>query len=114
MKFDIIGHSIVTLEHIEGEPTSKHITTQYNLDVSKNVDRKNFFDDDNVPNQAGSKALSQCFLQGLIANIHYANSKGYRNIQDHIKYIQDELSRGISMDVKIDVAESNLPGHGRE
>ncbi len=94
MIFKIEGRSVVKLEHKPGEKSSTHLTTDFNLDVSENVDRSTFLDKDEMPTAAGSKAITQCFVQGLIGNIHYAHQKGMRNDAEHLRYIISELERG--------------------
>ena len=44
MEFTIEGRCVVTLEHREGEKTSAHVATDFNLDVSKNLDRNKYLD----------------------------------------------------------------------
>lgn len=94
MKFEIEGRCVVTLEHKEGKKTSSHVATDFNLNVSENVDRNHFLDKEDLPTQAGTKALSQCFIQGLIGNVHYAHEKGYWDSAEHLRYIISELERG--------------------
>lgn len=94
MQFEIEGRCVVTLEHKPGEKTSKHITTDLNLNVSENIDRLHFLDKEDLPTAAGTKALTQCFVQGLIGNIHRAYQKGYWDSAEHLKYIIAELERG--------------------
>lgn len=94
MKFEIEGRCVVTLEHKQGEKTSSHVSTDFNLDVSKNVDRGHFLDKEDLPTQAGAKALTQCFVQGLVGNIHNAHLKGHWDSAEHLRYIIAELERG--------------------
>ena len=97
MQFQIIGKSIVTLEHKKGESTSRHICTEVNFGVSDNIDTSGFIDEkEELPNEAGTKALTQCFVQGLISNIHSAEERGYWNSAEHLRYIIAELERGFA------------------
>lgn len=94
MEFEIEGRCVVKLEHKKGETTSTHVATDFNLDVSKNMSRKMYLDEEDLPTQAGTKALTQCFVQGLIGNIHNAHEKGYWDSAEHLRYIIKELERG--------------------
>jgi hypothetical protein len=106
MEFEIEGRCVVKLEHKQGEQTSKHVTTDFNLDVSKNVDRSHFLDKEDLPTAAGTTALTQCFVQGLVGNIHNAHEKGYWDSAEHLRYIIAELERGFSS--VANVYESNF------
>lgn len=94
MQFRIEARSVVTLEHKQGEKTSTHVATDFNLDVSDNAGRSNFLNKEDLPTAAGSKAATQCFVQGLIANVHYAHKEGYWDSAEHLRYIIAELERG--------------------
>ena len=59
MQYTIIGRSDVTLEHKEGEKTSTLVATDFNLDVTDINSKSYFIDKDDLPTQAGTKALSQ-------------------------------------------------------
>ena len=94
MEFEFEGKCVLKLEHKEGEKTSKHVKTDFNLDVSKNLDKKQYLGEDGFPTQTGVKALTQCFVQGLVGNIHYAHEKGCWDSAEHLRYIIKELERG--------------------
>lgn len=94
MEFEIEGRCVVKLAHKEGEKTSAHVATDFNLDVSKNLDRSQYLDKEDLPTAAGTKALTQCFVQGLVGNIHNAHQKGYWDSAEHLRYIISELERG--------------------
>lgn len=102
MKFDFVGRCVLTMEHQPGMKTSKHVETKFNLDVSRNLDKKQYLDEDDLPTAAGVKALTNVFIQGLVGNIHHANEKGYWNDAEHIRYIISELERGFVQIAKTD------------
>lgn len=93
MIFDFEGRCVLQMEHKQGDKTSSHVQTKINLDVSRNLDRSQYLEDD-LPTAAGSKVLTNVFVQGLIANIHNAHERGFWNDAEHIKYIISELQRG--------------------
>ncbi len=106
MKFKIEAKCVLTLEHKEGEKTSKHVTPDFNLEVSENIERDMFLNENDLPTEAGSKAITQCFVQGLIGNIHFAHENGFRNDAEHLRYIISELEQGFIRIPKI--YESNF------
>lgn len=96
MNYTIEGICRVTASYGNGDKTSKHIATDFFLEVSENLDENKYIDQDDVLTKDGSHALTQCFVQGLIGNIHFAHQKGYRNDAEHLRYIISELERGFS------------------
>lgn len=96
MEFKIEGRSVITLEHQKGDTTSTHVKTDFNLNVSKGLDSSKYFDEDNLPNEIGCKALTQTFVQGLVGNIHHAHEKKYWNDVKHLEYIIAELTKGFA------------------
>ena len=96
MIFEIEGKVVVTLQHIKGEKTVSHIHTDFNLDVSSNLDKSQYQDKDGLPTAVGSKTLTNAFVQGLIGNIHHAHDKGFHDSAEHLRYIIAELERGFA------------------
>jgi len=92
LKFE--AKCILKVEHLPGMTTTNHVETQLNLNVSDNLDRSMYFDQDGLPNKNGCLVLTNTFIQGLIANIHNANQRGHWNDSEHIRYIIAELGRG--------------------
>lgn len=103
MKFQFTATSRITLEHNQGDATSYHRTTQVRLDVSNNLDAKQYIDR-GVPKKKGVKPLTEALIQGLVANIHAAHDKEYWDSAEHLRYIISKLERGFShvVDVKND------------
>lgn len=96
MKFKIEGRCVLTFEHTEGEEKSKHVSTDFNLEVGQNLKRELFLDMEDLPTAVGVKALTQCFVQGLVGNIHYAHNQDFWDSALHLRYIIAELERGFS------------------
>jgi hypothetical protein len=106
MEITFEGRCLITLEHRESDNKSSLISTDFNLHVSKNLEESMYFDEELMPNGAGSKALTQCFIQGLVGNIHYSHEKGFRDSAEHLRYIISELERGF---IQIaDIKKSNF------
>lgn len=93
MEFKIEGKSIITLQYKDGNKSSLK-TTDIFLNIPKELDEDMYFDKEGLPNNNGTKALSQCFIQGLIANIHHGHQKGIWDSAEHLRYIISELERG--------------------
>ncbi len=47
-----------------------------------------------LPTRDGSQVLSNVLIQGLVANIHMAHEKGFRDSAEHLRWIISELERG--------------------
>lgn len=92
LKFE--SKCVLEVEHTEGAKTTKHLATKFNLEVSENLDKSQYIDADGVPTAAGTKVLTNNFVQGLIGNIHQAHDKGYWDSAEHLRYIIAELERG--------------------
>lgn len=93
-EFSFTGISKVTLSHEKGASTSRHVATDFRLDVSSNLDKSIYLDKEELPTKAGIKPLTQAFIQGLVGNIHWAHQNGYWDSADHLRYIINELQRG--------------------
>lgn len=96
MEFTFEAISRVTAEHTKGSTNSRHLTTDFYLEVSENLSASAYMNDEDVLTQKGSEAVTQCFIQGLVSNIHFAHAQGYRNDAEHLRYIISELERGFS------------------
>jgi hypothetical protein len=94
MEFSFEVRVILRLEHKEGMEGSKHVSTDFNLIVSRELDEKQYLDKEGLPTEAGSVALSNVLVQGLIGNIHAAHEKGFKDSAEHLRFIISELERG--------------------
>lgn len=102
MEFSFEAKVVLTLEHKKGMSTSTHVATDFNLDVIGKLDRKQYLDEDGLPTEAGSKALSNVLIQGLVGNIHLAHEKGFRDSVEHLEWIISELGRGFATSASIE------------
>jgi hypothetical protein len=93
MEFSIQASAKITAEHAPGAASSKHKCTDLYLEVSDNLDRSKYLDAEGLPTAEGSKADTQCLIQGLAANIHAAHQKGFRDSAEHFRYVLSELER---------------------
>lgn len=96
MQFKFDGRCVVTFEHTEGEKTSRHIATDFNLEVSDNLDKSKYLDKNDLPTSEGTKALTNVFVQALVGNIHQAHQNGFWDSAEHLRYIIKELERGFA------------------
>ena len=95
MEVQFVGHCGITLNVQPGAKQPEHITTDILLDVLPPLDRAKYFENE-LPNKNGSQILTQIFVDGLLANIHMAHQRGYRDSADHLRYIIAELERGFA------------------
>lgn len=94
MRFTVTGIVKVTADYEPGSPQSKHVATDFRIEVSKNLKQEEYLDRRQMPTKAGSHALTNAFVQGLIGNIHHAHQKGFRDSADHLRYIIRLLEEG--------------------
>lgn len=94
MEYKITGKSVLTLNHAKGDKTSTHVQADFNLDVSRELDRSQYLGKNDLPTEAGTKMLTQAFIQGLIGNIHHAHQQKYWKDSEHIRYVIEELKKG--------------------
>lgn len=94
MQFTVTGIVKVTADYAKGAASSRHVATDFRLEVSKHLDREQYNDKRGLPTKMGSHALTNAFVQGLIGNIHMAHQKGYKNDAEHLRYIIDLLEKG--------------------
>lgn len=93
MEYTITAISQVTFGHKDGDLTSKHIETNYNIEISKNLDPKSYHRPDDTLTEIGVKSASSAFIQGLAANIHYAHQHKLWDSADHLRYVIAQLER---------------------
>lgn len=96
MEVSFTGISKVTLTANPDGKTSKHIATDFRLEISKNQNKNVFLDFKGRPKKEGVKPLRQTFIQGLVGNIHFAHEKGYWDSAAHLRYVIEELTRGFA------------------
>jgi hypothetical protein len=111
MTFSFEARSILVMEHEPGMQSSRLVETQFNLDVSDNLDKSAYLTEDDIPTKEGHRMLTNVLVQGLISNIHVAHKKGYRNDSEHIRYIKDELQRGFVENVTVEKGYFNEKDH---
>lgn len=102
MEYSFKAEVVLVIEHKEGEQKSKHVATDFNLEVSNNLDVTKYIDHEDLPTQDGSKALSNVLVQGLIGNIHMAHENGFRDSAEHLRWIISELEKGFVAVVNVE------------
>lgn len=102
MKFSFEAKVVLTLEHAPGMPKSKHVSTNFNLEVDPVLDRTQYLNNEDLPTKDGSKVLSNVLVQGLIGNIHFAHEQGFRDSAEHLRWIIEELTRGFATVANVD------------
>jgi hypothetical protein len=94
MEFSMTAKVVLTLDHTPGEKTSKHVSTDFNLEVSDPLDPKMYLEN-GIPNAEGTRSITNLLIQGLIGNIHAGDKMGYRDSASHLRYVIGELERGV-------------------
>ncbi len=106
MNYKIKSTSILELELVDGTSFSKHIDTLVGLELDYNLRREAYFEENsNRLAKDGCIAVTQCFVQGLIANIHMAHEFGYIDSAAHLRQIIADLEKGFIAIAKIEVIE---------
>lgn len=95
-QFSFTGQCKLTLEYAEGSNRSQHVATDFRLDIGEGLDKKLYLNKDDLPTKEGIKPLTQCFVQGLVGNIHAAHKMGFWDSADHLRYIIAELEKGFA------------------
>ena len=96
MEFSFEAKVVLELEHKKDSTFSKHVATKFNMSVSKNLDKKKYINEKDLPTKEGSIILSNILIQGLVGNIHFANDNKYRDSAEHLRWIISELERGFA------------------
>jgi len=109
MEFSFKAEVVLNLAQNKGEKKSQHISTEFNLDVSNNLNRRVYLNNDNLPTQEGAKVLTECLIQGLAANIHHAHQQGYRDSAEHLRHIIAELERVFVTPAKAEESYFSFP-----
>jgi hypothetical protein len=93
MQYGFTVVTVLTLESTESNQRSKHVSTEFRLDCSKNLDKQQYVNND-IPTKNGVKAITKVLVQGLVANIHSAHQKGLKNDAEHLREVIADLEQG--------------------
>lgn len=96
MEFYFEGVVRLTLEHSPGDPGSKHVATDFYLEVSENLIRDVYLTKEDLPTKEGSRVLTAVLVQGLIGNLHMAHENKFRDSAEHLRHIIAELEKGFA------------------
>lgn len=97
----VFGANIALTTVADGDRV-KLTKTDFNLRVSDNLQEDKYINPDNgVPTKEGSYILSNILVQGLIGNLHFAKSKGFRDSKEHLEWIISELKRGFNSNLSV-------------
>jgi hypothetical protein len=105
MKFSFDARVVMTLDHAKGSNTSKHVSTDFNLYPSANLNERMYIGPDGMPTKDGSQVLTKTLVQGLIGNIHAAHHKGYKDSAQHLREIITQLEDGFATVANITESE---------
>lgn len=69
-------------------------STDFNIFTGGRLASGAYKDRNGVPNKMGTKAVTQVLVHGLIANIHFAHQREYKDSAQHLREIIAELEKG--------------------
>jgi len=75
------------------DKASTHCATKLRLIPSSNLNVEAYIND-GMPTKEGCRAITNCLVQWLIANMSMANEMGYTKDYEHLEFIIEELKRG--------------------
>jgi hypothetical protein len=104
-EFELKGISTLILGASADKKTSSHIRTEIELEIDTKLDKDFYFDKDSFPTKVGVKSLTQCFIQGIVGNIHSAHQKGQWDSAEHLRYVISELERGFAQVATVDATQ---------
>lgn len=94
MENSLEARVVLKIEHEPGQEKAKHIATSFNLEVSSNLTRTMYINNEGAMTSIGSMAMTNILVQGLIGNLHLSHEKNWRDSAEHLRYIISELERG--------------------
>ncbi len=94
MVYSFNVRTLLQMETVPGTSKSKVLTLDIGIQASKNLDQRAYDTAEGMPTKAGTIAITNTLVQGLIANIHQAQAQGHWNDADHIRHIIDQLQKG--------------------
>ncbi|MEJ7647393.1 MAG: hypothetical protein WKF87_22560 [Chryseolinea sp.] len=106
MKHFYTGICKLTLDHVPGAKTSTHVDTKVRLEVSGNLNPREYLDK-GLPTQGGIKPLTLCFVHGLVANMIQCQKHGWWPLKEHLAYVMKEINRCLAID-EVRVGESTM------
>lgn len=95
MEFSFEVKSVLKLAHTPGTKTSTHVSTQFALYPSKNLDQDKYLND-GLPTKEGSEVITTVLVSSLVGNIHNAHENGFKDSAEHLRFIIAELERGFA------------------
>ena len=91
---------IMTIENKGGQKNIlKESSTQFH--VGEGLHEPAYYNPDGTLNFPGAKTMSQCFVQGLNANIQSAHENGVWDSAEHLRWIISELEKAFVQVVKV-------------
>ncbi len=107
MEIKMKGISVLHLEHNGDSKMPELNSTSFKLELDDIFNKSQYFDEDDNLTIHGVKATTQCFVQGLVANIHYSNQRGLLNDAEHLRDIISSLERGFIQIAEISKSKEN-------
>ena len=93
------GSCELNIEHDIDKDSVRVASTGIALEMSDKLDIKKYYRRGKLT-AVGCETLQTIFVQALIANIHIASSKGYKDADKMLAEIEYELHRGVKAEKK--------------
>lgn len=91
-EFSFTVEAKLVLENTPPEQTSKHVRTDYRLELSKNLDyTKYFMPHKYILTKEGSKVVTDVLTSALAAHIHFAHQRGHKDSAQHLREVIKKL-----------------------
>lgn len=94
MEFEFKATAVIRLRHNGEKKGSELLHSKFYFEPSDNLPNEVYVDAEGIPTHEAIKPLTQCFIQGLLGNIHTAHLSGRWDSAEHLRYIIAELERG--------------------
>lgn len=92
-QFHFAAISKITMEHSAGIPSSVLRSTDLRLEVSGNLDKSRYLDDQGLPKEISLMPISIALITGLIVNVRMGAEKGWWKEGEHMEFVFSELKR---------------------
>lgn len=93
MQYEFTASCTTLVEHDEKTKKTQLLESALSLDFGDGIDPTAYFEPNGRPNQAGTKILTDVFIQGIAGNIHNAHSTGICDSAEHLRYVIAELEK---------------------
>lgn len=98
MKFAFTGICELVLTHTPGDTTSRHESTNINLEVSKNLDNSMYLAPNKLPTKEGARVMLKVFINGTVGAILNNHFAGYQDKKEGLALAIAQLTELVERD----------------